>query len=96
MLKRGSMGRYRRYAIFLLVLVLFFSTTAVVSHCHENTSDDIDCPICIAVNYQSVAALSIAAFDTIPFLTETTVNISTPLLTENLFVASCSTRGPPA
>ncbi len=90
------MGRYRRFAFILLTLVLLFSTAAVVSHNHEKTFDDIDCPICIAGNHQCVAALSIAAFDTIPSLTETTVAISTPLLTENLFVASYSTRGPPA
>ncbi len=96
MFKRGSMSCYRRFAFILLILILLFSTAAVVSHNHENTFNDNDCPICIAGNHQFVTALSIAAFDTIPSLTETTVAISTPLLTENLFVASCSTRGPPA
>lgn len=89
------MGRYKRFTFFLILVVLL-STFVAVSHHHENTADDHDCPICIAVNHQSATSQSIAVFDTTPCLTETTVVISAPAFTENLFDVSLSTRGPPA
>jgi hypothetical protein len=89
------MSRYKRFTFFLLLLLLL-STVVAVSHHHENTADDHECSICIASNDLSSTDVSTTAFDIIPCLTETTVVISAPALTENLFVDARSTRGPPA
>ena len=89
------MGSYKRFAVFL-ILLFFLSTLAAVSHHHENTADDHDCPICIANNHQSATGPLAAVFDGIPCLTETTVVVFVPARTENLFVSSRRTRGPPA
>jgi hypothetical protein len=89
------MNVYPRFAA-LLALLLLLSTLVAVSHHHENTADDHDCPICIANNHQTTTGPTITVFDITPCLTETTVVISVPAFIENLFVASCSTRGPPA
>jgi hypothetical protein len=89
------MYHYKRFT-FSLILLLLLSTVVAVSHHHENTADDHDCPICIASNHLSATGLSTVAVDIIPCLAETTVVISTPALTEYLFVDYSSTRGPPA
>jgi hypothetical protein len=91
----GSKGRHRSFIVFLLLLLLL-STLVAVSHHHENTADDHGCPICIAGNHQTANGPVITAFDVTPCLTETTVVISVPAFIEHLFVASRSTRGPPA
>jgi hypothetical protein len=89
------MNVYHRFtALFALLLLL--STLVAVSHHHENTTDDHDCPICIASNHQAATGPSTAVFEITPCLTETSVVISAPVLTDDLFFFSLSTRGPPA
>jgi hypothetical protein len=95
MLERVFMDRHKRFAVFL-ILILLLATLVAVSHRHENTTDDHDCPICIANDHQSATDHSTGAFDITPHVTETSVVVSAPALNENLLVASCSTRGPPA
>jgi len=89
------MNVYPRFAA-LLALLLLLSTFVAISHHHEKTADDHDCPICISSNHQSAAGPSIVAFDGIPCLTETTIAVSTPALIENLLFSFRNTRGPPA
>lgn len=89
------MSRRNQFPLFL-VLLLLFSTIVALPHYHDNTADDHDCPLCIANNHQSATGPLAAVFDGIPCLTETTVVVSVPARTENLFVSSRRTRGPPA
>jgi hypothetical protein len=95
MFERGFMERYRHFTLFLILLLLL-STLVAVSHHHDGSDDGRDCPICIANNHQSATGPSTVAFDITPFLAETKIVLSVPALSKNLFVASRSTRGPPA
>jgi hypothetical protein len=95
MRNRSIMNVYPRFAA-LLALLLLLSTFVAISHHHEKTADDHDCPICIASNHQAATGPLAVAFDCIPCLTETTIVVSAPALIENLFFSSRSTRGPPA
>jgi hypothetical protein len=95
-MRNGStMNVYQKFAA-LFALLLLLSTFVAVSHHHESTTDDHDCPVCIAGQHHSAASPSIAAFDGIPFFTETTVAVSVPALAGTSFIFSHSSRGPPA
>jgi hypothetical protein len=89
------MRRSKRFTGFL-ILIFLLSTFVVVSHHHENTADDHDCPICVASNHQSATGSSIIAFDSVPYFTETTVVALSPVFTDNLFSYSLRNRAPPA
>ena len=89
------MNWHKRFTAFLILLLLL-STFVAVFHHHENTADDHDCPICIAINHAPATSPAATVFDVTPCLTETTVVVSVPALTETLLVAFSSTRGPPA
>jgi hypothetical protein len=95
MFERGSMGRYRRFTVFLILLLLL-STLVAVSHHHDYTVDDHDCPVCTAINHQTAAGPLAATFDGTPFLTEIRFVASALALTDTLSFFSHSTRGPPA
>ena len=95
MFGRGFMGRYKYFAVILILLFLF-STLVAVSHHHECTDDDHNCPICIAINHQSAAGPVTVCFDGIPFLVETTYVAITPVFDDSLVSFSRSIRGPPA
>jgi len=84
----------KRIAVFLILLFLV-STFVAVSHHHENTADDHDCPICIAVNHVPATSQSMVAFDSAPCFTEIIVVAPTPVFAENLFFYSLNTRAPP-
>jgi hypothetical protein len=95
-MRNGStMNIYPRFAA-LLALLLLLSTFVAVSHHHENTADNHDCPICISSNHQSAAGASAAVFDGIPYVTETPFVAAVPAFAENLLFSSRNTRGPPA
>jgi hypothetical protein len=95
MSEKRSTGRNKLFIVSLILFVLI-STLVAVSHHHENTDDDHDCPICIVINHQSAAGPSADFIDGIPFLAETTVVASAPALPDTSFFFSHSTRGPPA
>jgi hypothetical protein len=95
MFERGFTDRNKLITVSLILLLLL-STFVAVSHHHENTADDHDCPICIANNHQSAAGPLLVAFDGTPCLTETIFVASAPVRTAALFIFSRSTRGPPA
>jgi hypothetical protein len=92
---RGFIGRYKYLAV-LLILLFFVTTLMAVSHHHDNTEDDHGCPICIAINHQSVDGPLSIGFDGVPFLVATTDVVAEPVLTDALFFNSSSSRGPPA
>lgn len=95
MLKREFTGRYKSFVVSLILLLLL-STAIVVSHHHENTSDDHDCPVCLAYIHQSAAGASAVVFDSTPFVIATTVVASAPAPIDTLFFFSHGTRGPPS
>jgi hypothetical protein len=84
----------KRITVFLILLFLV-STFVEVSHHHENTADDHDCPICIAINHQAATSQWMVAFDSVPCFMETTVVAPLPLFAENLFIYSLNNRAPP-
>ncbi len=90
---KRTMNRYKNFT-FILILLFLLSTVVAVSHHHEKAATDHECTICIASDDLSSTGLSTTAFDITPCLTETTVVISAPALTEYLLVDSFSTRGP--
>jgi len=87
MFESGWIGRYKRFTVFL-TLILLLSTLVAVFHHLKNTADDHDCLICIVSNHQSETSTSTAAFGIAPYSTETIVVIYVPSLTENLLVVS--------
>ena len=95
MFERGSISRDKRFIVSLILLFLL-ATFVEVSHHHENTDDDHDCPICTAINHQSASSPLSFAFDCTPCLTETTFVSPAPVLTDTLVIFYRSTRGPPA
>ena len=84
----------KRIAIFLILLFLA-STFVVVSHHHENTANDHDCPICIAGNHLSATSQWTVIFDSVPCLMETMVVAPSPVFTDTLFSSSLKNRAPP-
>ncbi len=84
----------KRITVFL-ILIFLASTFVVVSHHHENTADDHDCPICIAINHVPATSHSFTAVDGVPCFTEITFIASAPALTGNLFSYSLRNRAPP-
>jgi 1-acyl-sn-glycerol-3-phosphate acyltransferase len=89
------MGHYKRFAVFLIPLLLL-STLVAVSHHHENTADNPDCPICIASNHQSTVGALTVSFDGLPILIKTRVVVYAPAFTDTILFFSRGTRGPPA
>jgi hypothetical protein len=86
---------WNKRIIPFLILLFLVSTFVAVSHHHENTADDHDCPICIAINHVSATSPGMAAFDGVPYLTETTVVAPSPVFTDNFFSCSLRSRAPP-
>jgi hypothetical protein len=85
----------KRITVFLILLFLA-STFVAVSHHHENTADDHDCPICIAINHVPTTGQGLVVFDGIPCIfIETTVVASSSVLTDNLFSYPLRNRAPP-
>jgi len=78
-----------------LILLLLASTFVAVSHHHEYTADDHDCPICIASNHLSATSQWVVAFDSVPCFTEITVVAASPVFTDNLSSYSLKNRAPP-
>ncbi len=95
MREKSIMSRYHRISVFLILLLLF-STFVAVPHYHVDTADHDDCPICLVSNHQQATTQSAVAFDGVPWFTETTVVVSSPVFTENLFSFSRNNRAPPA
>jgi hypothetical protein len=90
----GMKGRKRFTVFFILLLVL--STFVAVSHHHENTADDHDCPICVVSHHQPATGQSTVAFEGAPCFTEAALIAPSSVFTDNLLFFSLSTRGPPA
>ncbi len=87
---------WKKRIIVFLILLFLVSTFVAVSHHHENTADDHDCPICIAINHASATSQWMVAFDNVHYaLIETTVAASSPVFTDNLFSYSLRNRAPP-
>jgi len=86
---------WNKRIIPLLILLFLVSTFVAVSHHHENSADDHDCPICIVINHVSASSQWMVAFDSVPHFTETTVVAPSPVLTDNLFSYSLRNRAPP-
>jgi len=84
----------KRFSV-LLVLLFLVSTFVAVSHHHENTADDHDCPICIAINHVPATSQSMVTFDSVPCFTEIIVVASSSVFAENLFLYSLNNRAPP-
>jgi len=84
----------KRITVFFILLYLV-SAFVVVSHHHENTKDDHDCPICIASNHLSATSQWTVAFDSVPFFTETTIVAPSPFFTATLSSYSLKNRAPP-
>jgi hypothetical protein len=95
MCERLSISHHKRFT-FSIIQLLLLSTFVVVSHHHEFTKDDHDCPICVASNHQSATDPLVVTVDGIPLLTYTTFAASELALIDTLFPSSRSTRGPPA
>jgi len=84
----------KRIAVFLILLFLV-STFVEVSHHHENTADDHDCPICIAINHLPATGQWMVAFDSVPCFTETTVVAPLPVFLGHFSYSSLKDRAPP-
>jgi hypothetical protein len=89
------MNRYRRFTVFLILLVLVSTFVAVV-HRHDNPAADHDCPICLVSHHQQATSQSTVAFDAPPFITETTVAFPASDLIEQIVVSLLKNRAPPA
>jgi len=89
------MSRIKSFTVFL-VLLLLASTFVAVSHNHENTVNDHDCPICVVSHHQQASSESTVAFDGVPFIAEAVCIITTPAITEQQFISSFNNRAPPA
>jgi len=87
--------RWNKRITVLFILLFLASTFVAVSHHHENTADNHDCPICIAINHVPVTSQSMVAFDSVPCFTEVIVVAPLPLFAENLFLYSLNNRAPP-
>jgi DUF2946 family protein len=87
--------RWNKRITVLFILLFLVSTFVAVSHHHENTADDHDCPICIAINHVPATSQSMVAFDSVPCFTERIVVAPLPLFAENLFLYSLNNRAPP-
>jgi hypothetical protein len=80
----------------LFILLFLVSTFVAVSHHHESTGDDHDCPICIAINHVPATSQSMVAFDSVPCFTEVKIVVtSSSVFVDNLFFYSLNTRAPP-
>lgn len=86
---------YKRFTAFL-ILVLLLSTFVAVSHHHDNSVDDHDCPICLVSNHQHATGQTIVAFDGVPFYFEKVYANSSPIIVEKIFTSFQSDRAPPA
>jgi hypothetical protein len=84
----------KRIAVFLVLLFLV-STFVAVSHHHEDTDDDHDCPICIAIHHLYATSQWAVPFDIVLYFTETTVVDPSPVYPDNLFSYSPNNRAPP-
>ncbi len=89
------MSRVKSLVVFL-VLILLASTIVAVSHNHENTVNDYDCPICVVSNHQQATSESMVAFDGVPFIAEAICLVPAPAIAEQQFIASLNNRAPPA
>ncbi len=86
---------WNKRIIVLLILLFLVSTFVAVSHHHENTADDHDCPICIAINHVPATGQWMVVFNSVPHFTETTFVAPSPVFTDNLFSHSLRNRAPP-
>jgi len=89
------MSWFKRFSVFLILLILVSTFVAVLHH-HENTADDHDCPICVVSHHLSASGQSPVEFDGVPFITETTYVAPRSVLTDIFFVSLLSNRAPPA
>ena len=89
------MRRCRRFVLYFILLFLL-STLATVSHQHDDTADDRDCPICIAIDDQTTAGPLAVDFDGTSLLIETRFVASAPARTDTISLSSHGTRSPPA
>lgn len=89
------MSRVKSFVVFL-VLLLLASTFVAVSHNHENTVNDHDCPICVVSHHQQATSESMVAFDGVPFIAEATCLVPALAIAEQQFISSLNNRAPPA
>jgi hypothetical protein len=79
-----------------LVLLLLVATFVAIPHCHDNTIDHHDCPICLVSHYQQATSQSTIAFDGIPFITKSTYALYTTDYVEQIVISFLKNRAPPA
>ncbi len=89
------MSRVKSFIVFL-VLLLLASTFVAVSHNHENTVNDHDCPICVVSHHQQATSESTVAFDGVPFIVEAICLVPAPASAKQQFTSSLNNRAPPA
>ncbi len=85
---------YKRFSVFLILLLLA-STFVAVGHHHDNTADDHDCPICLVSHHQQATSQTAAAFDGIPFIAETACASPATDPVEQIVVSLLQNRAPP-
>jgi len=92
----SSAAKRRNHLSVFLILLLLLSTFVAVPHYHPDIADHHDCPICVASHHQPVTGLSAASFNDAPYFIEVKQVLPSSVITENIFISSLNTRGPPA
>ena len=78
------------------IVVLVVSTFLVVTHQHDNTADDHDCPTCYASHHQ-IAGLTVHSITINPFFRVSKEAVAAPLLLhEHIILPLTHDRAPPA